>query len=98
MVIKAPKGWGKLNRDFNKWYRTAAKRPPGPEWRRQRNWLSKELVARKFTKEKQLLNMWTAFQILTDNCSAWKVQSKLLSLIVLCLDPDVGEDLADYVK
>jgi len=94
MIVKERKGWSNLNIAFGKWYSNDA----CPSWTKQRNWLSKELVKRNFIKEKQLPEMWTVFQQLTDNCSLWKFQSKVLSFITLCFDKNLGEDIKKYIK
>lgn len=94
MNVKEIKGWTKLNSDFGKWYGANG----SPSWVRQRNWLSKELIKRGFIDEEQLPEMWVLFTSLTDGCSTWKVQSKILNIIVLCLDKDIGEDLDKYIK
>jgi len=78
-----------LEKDFSRWYKDKG----CPEWKKQKRWLSKELVKKGFIKEEQLFDMWAAFHILTDGCSVLKVQSKILSLITLCMDEEVGEDL-----
>lgn len=94
MKVKARNGWKSLEKDFLNWFQDKK----SPEWKSQKQWLSRELIKRSFIKEKQLLNMWAVFNILTDNCSSWKFQSEILSLITLCMDEEVGEDLVDLIK
>jgi|SRR5271166_2519734 len=94
MKIKERTGWKSLEKDFDNWYQDKNH----PEWKSQKRWLSKELVKRSFIQEENLFDMWAVFHILTDNCSSWKVQSKILSLITLCMDTEVGEDLEALIK
>jgi hypothetical protein len=82
MKVKERKDWKNLNTTFNKWYLAESH----PSWVRQKNWLSKELIKRWFVEKAQLSKMWNIFQQLTDNVSEWKVQSKILSFIILCLN------------
>lgn len=95
MKVKERKGWKSLDKDFNFWFEKSG---DDPSWKRQKHWLSQELVKRSFVKENQLSNMWAVFHTLTDGCSDWKVQSKILSFVTLCLDKEVGEDLDKLVK
>lgn len=94
MKVKERKGWKKLDNALQKWYVSAGR----PSWTKQRNWLSKELVKRNFIKESQLPEMWTVFQQLTDNCSSWTFQSKILSFVTLCFDKDLGESIGELIK
>lgn len=94
MKIKEIKGWPKLNSDFGKWFNSQG----CPSWIRQRNWLSKELIKRKFIEEKQIYGMWHLFETLTGNCSDWKFQNKILSLVILCLDQKIGEEIKNIIK
>jgi hypothetical protein len=94
MRVKERKGWKSLDKDFESWFKSNN----DPEWKSQKRWLSRELVKRGFVKEKNLLNMWAVFHTLTDNCSSWKVQSKILSFITLCMDEEIGEDLTSSIK
>lgn len=90
--LTVSKNWKKLDRDFGKWYDSKSH----PDWCYQKKWLTTELVKRKFIKEDNLDRMWTIFSDLTENCSNWKVQSKILSLVTLCLES--YEDLENYIK
>jgi hypothetical protein len=94
MKVKERKGWKSLDKDFEKWYKDHG----SPDWKSQKRWLSKELVKRSFIKEEQLPEMWVTFQTLTSGCSLWKVQSKILSFITLCLNEEIGEDLDSFVQ
>lgn len=89
MKIKKRNGWRSFDKDFGKWYEFNN----SPDWIRQKNWISKELVKRNLIKKSQLLNMWTAFSVLTRNCSSWNFQSEVLSFITLCMNEEIGEDL-----
>lgn len=93
MKVKERKGWKALDKDFAKWYKDKG----APDWKKQKKWLAKELIERDFIQEKQLLNMWSMFHILTNNCSSWKIQSKILSFITLCMNKDIGEDLSSMI-
>lgn len=94
MKVKERTGWKSLDKDFAKWY----EENNSPEWKSQKRWFSRKLVKRQFIQEEQLPEMWVTFHTLTDSCSNWKVQSKILSLITLCLDKNIGEDLEDHIK
>lgn len=94
MKVKERKGWKNLDKDFNEWYNSNSR----PGWNKQKKWLSKELLKRNFIQEAQLLNMWAVFHTLTNICSSWKVQSKILSFITLCMSEEIGEDLESLVK
>jgi hypothetical protein len=94
MKVKERKGWKTLDKDFQSWYKKHA----APEWKIQKRWLSKELVNREFLKEEQLSEMWVTFGALIDNCSDWKVQSKILSFITLCMNKEIGDSLTSYIK
>jgi len=94
MKVKERKGWENLDKDFQNSYEKHA----APEWKIQKRWLSKELVKRGFIKEEQLSEMWVTFSVLTDGCSDWKVQSKILSFITLCMNKEIGEDITSYIK
>ena len=94
MKVKERKGWKSLNKDFQKWYKSNG----APDWKEQKRWLSKELVKREFITDKQLLSMWAVFHALTDDCSNWEFQSKVLSFITLCMDEEIGESLYTHIK
>lgn len=94
MKVKERRGWKSFDKDFGDWYQDNN----CPDWKKQKRWLSKELVKRNFIEEDQLFDMWAVFHILTDDCSYWEVQSKILSLITLCMDKDNGEDLVRIIK
>lgn len=96
MKVKERKGWKQLDTDLeNYWYNSEFKLAT---WTQQKKWLSKELVKRNFVKQKQLKTMWFIFEELTDSCSRWPFQSKVLSFITLCLDKEIGEDLHLLIK
>ena len=94
MKVSERKGWSSLNKDFAKWYEDNVH----PEWKSQKRWLSKELLKRNFIKEKQLVEMWAIFHSLTEICSDWKTQGKILSFITLCMNEEIGENLSSYIK
>ena len=94
MRVQERKGWKAMDKNFARWYRDNGH----PEWGKQKQWLSKELVKRSFIEEDRLLDMWAIFNTLTGDCSSWKVQSKILSLITLCMNENIGEDLDEFIK
>jgi hypothetical protein len=93
MSLYTRKGWKKLNKDFARWFKDKNE----PQWPRQREWLHKELIKRKFVDEDNIDEMWLLFKTLTERCSDWNFQNKILCLITLCLDPDIGESIDSLI-
>ena len=95
MKIKTDKDWQKLNRSFKRWYNNQR---PIPQWDEQKQYLSRELINRGYVDNIDIKYMWRLFGQLVNHCSDWRVQSKILFLVIKCLDNNVGEELRKYVK